>query len=228
MPDNLSNNLSLLEYGRLLIVRGWIVALCMAILMGGAYLFSARQTRIYRATQVMLVQAGESDANVLQANQRQLNAYVFYLYSTLVADEISHELNLGISGEELKGRAEIAAEPERSIIRIEVNDTDGENANRVAYAWGQKLIQYFNQLNENRTGAERIEALVADFPTYILYRPRLVVNLGLSGVVGLLIGAIIVFILEFRSNRVIRHPEDVEDFDAFPVLASIPASIPAE
>lgn len=219
----MTDNLSLLEYGRLLVVRGWIVAICMAILMGGAYLYSGRQTRIYRATQLMLVQAGESDANVLQASQRQLNAYVVYLYSSLVADEISRELGLGISGEELKGRAEISAEPERSIIRIEVNDTDGESANRVAYAWGQKLVQYFNQLNENMTGAERIEALVQDFPTYTLYRPRLVVNLGLSGVVGLLIGAMIVFIVEFRSNRVIRHPEDVEDFDALPVLASIPA-----
>lgn len=223
MTDKLTDNLSLLEYGRLLVVRGWIVALCMAVLMGGAYLYSARQTRIYRSTQLMLVQAGESDANVLQANQRQMNAFVVYLHSGLVADKIADELALGVSGEELKGRAEISAEPERSIIRIEVNDTDGETANRVAYAWGQKLIQYFNQLNENRTGPERIEALVQDFPTYTLYRPRLVVNLGLAGVVGLLIGATLVFIVEFRSNRVIRHPEDVEDFDAFPVLASIPA-----
>lgn len=217
-------NLSPFDYARLLVVRGPLIALCIALCLAAGYAYSARQTRIYRATQIMLVTAGEADPSVVQAGQSGLNGFVVYLHSSLVAEEIARELGIGISGAELKGRAEISAPPGSSIIQINVNDTDGEAANRVAFAWGQKLIQYFDRLNANMTEAERLLAIPQDFPTYTLYRPRLIVNLGLAGVAGLLIGGALTFALEFRRNRAVRVPDDLDGLRPFPVLASIPSA----
>lgn len=214
--------MSLLEYGRLLIQRGWIVVLCAAVFMGAAYLYSARQTPIYRSTQNMLVVPDKTDANVDLATRRQLNAYVQYLYSSLVGQEISDSLQLGVSGAELRGRAEISAVPDRSLIIIEVNDLDGEAANRVAYAWGQKLVEYRNRLNENLPEGERVSALPQDNPVFRLYWPRLGVNLGLGGFVGAVLGCLIVFFVELRRNSIVRHREDIEGFNDLPVLATIP------
>lgn len=214
--------MSLLEYGRLALQRGWILVLCVALCLGAAYLLSVRQTRIYRATQYMIVQPERVDANVLAANLRQLNAYVTYLHSVPVAERVVEALGLELSGLEMKGRAEIVAEPERSRIRIEVNDTDGESANRVAAAWGQQLILYRQQLNENLPEGERISAVPQDHPTFALYRPRLAVNFGLGALAGALVGSLIVFVLEVRRNRVVRHREDLEALPALTLLAVIP------
>ena len=47
-------------------------------------------------------------------------------------------------------------------------------------------------------------------PEYALYRPNTRVNTLAGAILGLLLGGLIVFFVEYREAGVIRSPEDVE------------------
>jgi len=64
---------------------------------------------------------------------------------------------------------------------------------------------------------------VLDPATYGLYRPRTAVNTMAGGVLGLLLGGTVVFVLEYLESNVVRRQEDVERFLDLPVLAAIPS-----
>lgn len=215
--------MSLLEYLRVLVQRGWMMALCALIAAGGMYVYSSRQPVIYRATQVVLIQPARADASRSLGNRSLVTSYTVYLNSVYVAQEVSDTLGLGVSGAELKGRAEIGARPDQLVIEINVNDTDGETANRVAFAWGEKLVQYRQQLNANLPTDEHVYAVLQDFPRYTQYRPRTLVNMALGGLAGLLIGGVLVFALELRHHRRVHHPHDLAAFVTDAVFMTIPA-----
>lgn len=215
--------MSLLEYARIGIQRGWIIVLCALMAAGAMVVYSARQTPIYRATQVVLIQPARADLGISQANRNLLNSYVVYLNSSFVAQEIADELGLGVSGAELRGRAEIGAIPDRLTIEIEVNDTDGDRANLVAFTWGQKLVQYRQAINADLPADDHINVIVQDFPTYRLYRPRTLVNVSLGSITGGLVGFALVFALEFRRNRRVHTADDlILSGDDAPLIVSIP------
>lgn len=216
--------MSLLEYLRVLIQRGWILLLCGLLAAAAMFVYSSRQPVIYRATQLMIVQPQRADLGMSQANRALINGYVVYLNSSRVAQDVAQVLGMDVSGAELKGRAEIGALPDRAIIEINVNDTDGENANRVAFEWGQQLIRYRQQLNEGLPADDHVNVSAQDFPTYVQYRPRTAVNMVLGGLVGLLLGGVMAFVLEYRRSRVIRLREDLESVLGDAPLGVIPAA----
>jgi capsular polysaccharide biosynthesis protein len=211
---------SLLEIARLSIQRGWIILLCAAIGAAGMFVYSGRQVPVYRSTYQVILEPARSDFGVSAAMRSMLNSYLVYLNSTAVAAEIVAELGMGTSPQALKGGTSFSAVPDQSMIKIEVNDTDGNSANQVAYMWGQKLVQFRNRLNNESPSNEHILALPQDYPSYVLYRPRTLINTLLGGIGGIIVGALTVFALEFRSTRKIhtRH-----DLGATPVLATVPA-----
>jgi capsular polysaccharide biosynthesis protein len=204
-------SMSLLEYLRVVVQRGWIVLLFAAAAAAALVVISSRQTPIYRATQVLIVSPRSADLDNSLANRNLLNSYVVYLNSTFVASEIAEALDMGISGAELKGRAEIAAVPDRLTIEINVNDTDGNSANQVAYLWGQKLLEFLQARNENLPSDDHIDAVMQDLPQYVLYRPRTLVNAALGGLAGAVVGGLVVFALEFRRSRVVRDLDDLQN-----------------
>lgn len=211
---------SLLEYLRLLITRGWIVALCAALASAAMLVYSQRQTTVYRSTMQVIFEPAVVNQDTSAATHSLLRSFVVRVHNTDVAAQIVEALGMGISPDALKGGTEISAVPDQSLIKIEVNDTDGEFANIVALAWGQALIDQQNAFNAQQPQNEQLIATIHDYPRYVQYRPRLLTNALLGGVVGVLIGAVIVFILESRMYRIVRSRHDIT---ALTLLASVPS-----
>lgn len=193
--------------------------LCAALAAGGMYVYSNRQTPVYRSVYQVLIEPATSNQGIAAGQRSLLGAVVVGLHTTEIAAEIIQELRMGISPQALKGGTRIGAIPDQMLIRIEVDDTDGEFANLVAQRWGDKLIQQRNRLNEELNERDRILAIPQDAPRYELYRPRTLINMALGGLVGLLVGAVVVFVLEYRTHRRIISHADIE---TLPILASIP------
>lgn len=211
--------MSLLEYLRVLIMRGWILALCAALGAGAMFVVSQRQTTVYRSTMQVIFEPEAASQGVGAAMNSLLRSYVVRVHTTAVAAEIVDALGMGIPADALKGGTEISAVPDQSLIRIEVNDTDGNWANVVALAWGQKLIDQQNALNSELPITEQIRATIHDTPRYVLFRPRTLPNVLLGTTAGLLAGAMLVFILERRITQLIRSRQDLTHV---PVLVAIP------
>lgn len=213
--------MNLIEYLRILVQRGWIMILLAVITAGGGYLFSLQQTPLYRSTQKVLMVPSRSDYGLIEAMTRQLNSRVAYLQSELVAGRVIDELNLDMEPTFLNSRATIAADQLSLLIQIDVDLEDPDVANRVAQKWGELLVLYQNDLNQQARSEDRITAQLQDSPRARQIRPNKLVNVLVGGVVGFFLGGIIVFVLEYLESNMVRRREDLES-NNLQVLASVP------
>lgn len=214
--------MNLADYGRILIRRGWIIILLALLAAGSAYFLSSRQTPVYRAIQIVLIQPARSDFGLTESSKAQLNSLRLYLDSTFTGERVIDALQLDMTPAALKGAVKISVDQLTLSLTISVDLPDGELANRVAKAWGEQLVQFRNQENQKVRREDQVNALLQDNPRYDLLAPRPIINAAAGGVLGLLLGAIIVFVLEYLESSVVRRREDVERVLDIPVLAAIP------
>ena len=214
--------MNLMDYGRILWRRGWIILLLAVIAAGSAYFLSTRQTPIYSSTQRVLMQPTRADLGLTEASKTLLGNHVAYLDSEFRAQEVINRLQLDMTPGQLKSNVTIASDPLSLTIQIDVRLPDGDLANDVAREWGNLLIQYRNAQNQLARREDHINASLQDNPIYSLFSPRLTINAAAGGILGVLLGAVIVFILEYLESSVVRHRDDVETSLSLPVLAAIP------
>lgn len=213
--------MNLIDYGRILLRRGWIILLLGVIAAASAYFLSTQQTTIWRATQRVLVQPTRADLSLTESAKSLLAQYAAYLDSELIAQRVIDRLNLDMMAADLKSMVDIAAIQLSLQIQIDVDMPQPELAAAVAREWGLQLVEYRNLKNQEARREDRIDANLADNPQLSIVRPRPAINAVAGGILGLLLGAIIVFVLEYLESNVIRRREDLERADV-PVLVAIP------
>ncbi len=213
--------MNLIDYIRILVRRGWIMLLLALIVAASAFFVSRNQTPVYRSTQLVLIQPSRSDFGLTEASRLQLNSYAVYLDSELIAQRIIEDLRLDMTPGQLKSNVTIAPDTLRLVVRIDVRSTDGDLANDIARAWGQQLVDYRNQENQTSRREDRVNALLPDLPRYSQQSPRPMLTAVAGGIMGLIVGGVIVFVLEYLESSIVRRREDLERDDLL-VLAGVP------
>jgi len=214
--------MNIVEYARILMRRGWILVLLAGLIGGGSYFLTRNQTPVYRATQLVLIQPSRPDLGLAEASIRLLNSSVVYLDSDQRAQEIIDDLQWDTSAGALRGMTTFQADTLRLTIQIDVDSTDQAFASQVASAWGEMLREYRDELNQSIRREDRVEALLTDFPRISQTAPRPTFSAIAGALLGLIIGGVIVFILEFIESSVVRRGDDVERALGLTVLATIP------
>ena len=217
-------HLNLIDYGRILLRRGWIILLLAAIAGGSAFLFSRAQTPIYRASQVVLIQPSRNDLGLAEATTRLLNSYQVYLQSTFIAQEVIDNLRLDMIAGELLGDVTINTDRNFLTVQIDVNLPDCAVANAVAQEWGSVLVRYRETENQTVRREDRVDARLVDnarCPTAIT--PNVPINTVAGALLGAVVGSVIVFVLEYLESSILRRREDIERVLDLPVLATIPS-----
>jgi capsular polysaccharide biosynthesis protein len=215
--------MNLTYYVRILVRRGWIIALAMIITAAGAYGFSKTQTPVYRATQKVLFQPARNDYGLTETLRFLLRSYVVYMNTDEQAGAAIDRLTLDTTPGQLRSHMTISSDPTQLIVQIDVDMEDGPTAARIATEMGRLLVEYRTEDNRDLQRADRIDAYMIDTAGYGLYRPRTMINTLAGAVLGLLIGGAIVFVLEYLESNIVRNKEDAERFLELPVLAAIPA-----
>ncbi|MCL4247764.1 MAG: hypothetical protein KJ065_06425 [Anaerolineae bacterium] len=214
--------MNLIDYGQIIVRRGWIILLLALITAVSAYLLSRVQTPIYRATQTVLVQPARADLSLTESASRLVNNYALYLDSDTTAARVIDALQLDMTPGDLNGDVVVNPDALRFSIRIEVELPDEQMAYQVAQEYGNQLVQFRFQENQKNKIEDRIDAQMVDVPRVGLDRPRTVLNTLAGAVLGALLGMVIIFILEYLESAIVRRREDVERALSLPVLASIP------
>jgi capsular polysaccharide biosynthesis protein len=214
--------MNLTEYGRILLRRGWIIVLLVLLAAGSAFLFSRMQTPIYRATQKLLVLPSRTDAGLANANRDLLDGYVELLRSTRIAAYVIETLQLDMTPGALLGEVTIASDRQRLMIQIDVDLPDASVASDVARTWGDWLVRFREEENQRSRREDRVNAIPIDDPQVSLDQPRTAFNVIAGALLGLLVGGVIVFVLEYLESAIVRRRDDLERVD-IPVLATIPA-----
>jgi capsular polysaccharide biosynthesis protein len=131
---------------------------------------------------------------------------------------------LDMTPEQLKDNAIIASFEDKNVIQIDVKNSDGEMGNRIAYAWAQEFRDWRELENGKVRKEDQVEVVMGDNPIYSKFRPQTTINTAAGGILGLLLGAVIVAVLEWLEAGIVRSPADVERKLGLPVLGAIPAS----
>jgi capsular polysaccharide biosynthesis protein len=215
--------MNLTQYVRILVRRGWIIVLAVAITAVAAYGFSKAQTPVYRATQRVLMQPARNDYGLTETLRYLLRSYVVFLNTDEQAGAAIERLQLDMTPGEVRSHTTITSDPTQLIVQIDVDMEDGPLAAQVATELGRLLVEYRSEDNRDLRQEDRIEARLVDTATYSLYKPKTKINVLAGGVLGLLLGGAVVFVLEYLESNIVRRKEDVERFLELPVLAAIPA-----
>ncbi len=215
--------MNLTYYVRILIRRGWIIALAAAITAGAAFGFSKLQTPTYRATQYVLLQPARNDYGLTETLRYLLRSYVVFLNTDEQAANAIERLQLDMTPGEVRGHTIISSDPTQLTVQIDVTMEDGPTAARIATELGRLLVEERTEDNRDLQREDRIEARLIDTATYGQYTPRTMINTIAGAVLGLLVGGAVVFVLEYLESNIVRRREDVERFLDLPVLAAIPA-----
>lgn len=217
--------MNLMDYVRILVRRGWIMLLLALIAAGSAYVFTQGQTPVYKSTQLVLMQPSRADLGLSESIIRILENYAVYLRSSLQAAQVIENLQLDLTPEQLQGSVTVDADTLRMFIQIDVEDTSPDQANRIAAGYGALLRDYQNGRNQQARREDRIDAVLQDNPRASLSRPRTLITAVAGGVIGLLVGGIIVFMLEFLENNLVRRRDELEKNLQIPVIAAIPIDL---
>jgi len=221
--------MNLIDYGRIILRRGWIAVLLAVIAAGAAYGFSQIVTPVYRGTQTVLLVPSRSDLGLTEAALRLINSRQAYLSSALRAQEIIDDLQLDLDPNYLLGRTTIVPIRDSLAIQIDVDlpansDPEAQQIiDPIIRAWGQLLIDYQNELNQSARQEDRIQARIQDAPRVFLLRPDTDIYTAIGAIGGFFLGIVIIFVLEYLESNIIRRREDIEGALDLKVLASVPA-----
>ena len=220
--------MNLLDYGRIILRRGWIAILLAVVTAVAAYGFSQIVTPVYRGTQTVLLVPVRSDLGLTEAALRLINSRQAYLNSELIAQQVIEDLELDMTPGYLLGETTIVPNRDSLAIQIDVDlpAESGQEASAligpIVAAWGQELIDYQNELNQSARQEDRIQARIQDNPRVYQLQPNTRIYTAIGAIGGLFIGVLIIFVLEYLESNIIRRRGDIEATLEMKVLASIP------
>jgi capsular polysaccharide biosynthesis protein len=199
------------------------MVLAIVLTAAAAFAFSKAQTPTYRATQKVLFQPARNDFGLTETLRTLLRSYVVYMNSDDQAAKVIDRLQLDMAPAELRSHTTIASDPTQLVIQFDVDMEDGPLAAQIATELGNVLVEYKTESNRGLQREDRIDALRIDSATWGQHTPNTKINVIAGGILGLLLGGTVVFVLEYLESNIVRSKDDVERFLELPVLAAIPA-----
>ncbi|HKL09925.1 MAG TPA: Wzz/FepE/Etk N-terminal domain-containing protein [Clostridia bacterium] len=205
--------------------RFWAIMLITVISVGASALVSHFiLTPVYEtSTTLIVVKSNESDMaiqyNDIILSQKLVKTYGEIVKSRTVAKKVIENLDLSIPPEKLVDKIIVSPVKDTEIISIKVADTDPvlarKIANELAVVFVADIIKIMN--------VDNVQVIdPAETPKNPI-RPKPLLNMAIAGVIGLMIGLGLVFLMEFMDNT-IKTSDDIEKHLKLPVLGMIPYS----
>lgn len=216
---SLKELLETLKKRLLLIVSITVIA---AIISGVVSYFFL--TPIYQASTQILVNQKETNAqslynsNQVQTNLQLINTYNVIITSPRILDDVSKELNLNMTAEQLKAKITVGSEKDSQVVNLSVQDPDAEVAAQIANKTAKVFIRELDKIMSVSNVTILAPAVVSENPSPI--KPQPLLNVAIALIVGLMAGVGIAFLLEYFNNT-IKNEQDVEKILGLPILGVI-------
>lgn len=179
---------------------------------------------VYEASTTLMVgkpkdylENNKIEYNELLINQRLVSTYGELIKTRKVADRVINNINLPYDSNILKEKIRVSLIKDTEIISISVTDQDPALAAIIANETAQVFMESVRDIMkvENVQIIDRAQAPMNPI------KPRPLLNIAISAVLGLMLGVFITFLIEFLDTT-IKTPEDVEKHLGLSVIGSIP------
>ncbi len=218
--------ISLREYFLILRKRIWLIILLMilSITTSGLVSYFVLEPE-YQTFTTLIVGKPKDYQNVdnkleyndLLLNQKLVSTYGELVKTRIVADEVIKNLNLDMSYKEFREKVNVNLVRDTEIIKLEVMDTNPVLAAEIANETAQVFMENVKDIMMVENVQVIDEAQVPDIPI----KPRPNLNMAIAGVLGLMVGIFLVFLLEYLDST-IKTPDDIERYLNLPVIGTIP------
>ncbi len=217
--------MELKEYLSIILKRIWlIISLPVVAAAITAYVSFNVMEPVYEAnTTLYIINKSQSSEmtiayNDLLVGQQLVNDYKEIVKSRKVTSKVIEDLNLtSISPSKLAGKISVNAKNNMRLIEIVVSDSDPQLAmniaNKVADVFKREVVELMKVENVNIVDT----AQLPESPV----RPRHMMNIAVSFLVGLLVAVGVVFLVEYLDDT-IKTADDVEKYLGLTVLGTIP------
>lgn len=203
--------------------KQWLVILLVGVIgAGAAYGYSKWETTVWRSSAKLYVMPVKPDFGNIMFIQNVVRQYSQIIVADRFLQTVSEDLRLDLQPAALRKMVTATGVSENLTVLVDVDDTDAGRAVAIARQLARSFMQDQETRMKDVTRDNRIEVRVYDEPTPpVRQRPRTPVNVAVGGMLGLLLGSMVAFALEFLDDTV-KSTEDVERHVALPVMGSIP------
>lgn len=214
------------DYLRILRKRGWILLVVAVIAAASAFVVSKMQTPIYSASvKLSVVPARATDWGSNNSLKDLLRNYAENIRTHTMAQEVINRAQLDMQTLTLLSKLFVNPDSSTFTLEIEARDRDPKVAMDMVDTMAKVFIEDRDRWNQQQDKRDRIEVRMLDSVYnlgYEQYSPQTRINTLAGGLFGLLVGAIVIFFLEWLEMDTIRAAADVERAIDVAVLGAIP------
>ncbi|MBI2909862.1 MAG: hypothetical protein HYX92_19665 [Chloroflexi bacterium] len=212
------------DYWKVVSKRWWIFILVALVASGAAYAYSKLQEPVFRSSAKLYVTPRRPDYGVTLFVQNLIRQYGQQLQSDKFLSTVSEQLKLDLSATEMRKKIHTSGTADNLAIEVQVDDADPGRAQAIARALSAEFLKDQQARMAGVEKPDKVDVYMYDDPTPgVLNWPQTKTNVLAAGLLGLLLGGMVAFILEYADDT-IRTAEDVERYVALPVVGSIPTA----
>jgi receptor protein-tyrosine kinase len=208
--------------------RRWksiVSVFALALIASAAYSFTS--TPIYQSQAKVFISTDVSDpAAAYYAaafSTQRVQSYADLVGSRTVLEGVIHDLNLNLTPDELKSKVSASVGTNSVIITVTAKDKVAKTAQQIAQAASEQLTGYIADVEApaGKTSTP-VKATITDPAQFDSnpVSPRIVLNLGVAGVLGLLLGCALALVRDLLDSS-IKTIDDIARVTDSPVMSHI-------
>lgn len=220
MEKNDFVEINIREWVYLLLRKWYLIAICFALAVSSAFLVTQFYLKpVYKAESTLFLGKEKDQISLsfadIQVNNQLVVDYRQILKSYRVAEVIQQKL--GVDIEKFQGNVSVSTVKDSRIFSINYEDTDPERAAKVVNELATVIQQMASEIIEVKNVKVIDTAKVPKYPI----KPNKKTNIGLAGLLGIVLGVVLIYLLEF-IDYTFKKPEEVERQLGLDVIGTIP------
>lgn len=219
--------IDLREYLSIIKKKWFIMAILCAVCVAASTVYSFFIAKpVYQAETTLIVKTEKTEGtnslsnDQVMVSQKLALTYGEIIKSRKVLDEVIKNLDLKESNGSLASKISVSTVTDTQIIKVSVQDTNKSNAAKIA----NEIPKVFAKEAIRIADANGVEVIDKAQTPVNPVSPNKKMNILIAGVLGVMIGLFIIFIIEFLNTK-IKTPHDIEKELGLPLLGVVPEEL---
>ena len=219
--------IDLREYLSIIKKKWFIMAILCVVCVAASTVYSFFIAKpVYQAETTLIVKTEKTEgtntvtSDQIKTTQQLAVTYGEIIKSRKVLDEVIKNLDLKESNGSLASKISVSTVTDTQIIKVSVQDTNKSNAAKIA----NEIPKVFAKEAIRIADANGVEVIDKAQTPVNPVSPNKKMNILIAGVLGVMIGLFIIFIIEFLNTK-IKTPQDIEKELGLPLLGVIPEEL---